>query len=230
LLTVEAGEVVGAALLTPPYKLVTTRISDEALAPLAEFLEAAEVPVPGVLGPPQVAGPFARLWGRRRGITARLGMLQRIHACDRVRYTGACSGAMRVAEPADVPLLIDWTARFFAEVDLDEGNDPESIRRRVQRNVSDAAVYVWQDGETVSMVVCSTETPGGARIGPVFTPPEHRHKGYATACVAALTRARLEAGKRTCFLYTDTSNPTSNHIYYQIGYRPVCDSEEWRFE
>jgi uncharacterized protein len=34
---------------------------------------------------------------------------------------------------------------------------------------------------------------------------------------------------RYCCLYTDLANPTSNAIYYRIGYRPVCDAAEYFF-
>jgi hypothetical protein len=33
----------------------------------------------------------------------------------------------------------------------------------------------------------------------------------------------LDSGRKFCFLYTDVTNPTSNHIYQEIGYRPVAD-------
>src|SRR5439155_12731741 len=32
-----------------------------------------------------------------------------------------------------------------------------------------------------------------------------------------------------CFLFTDAANPTSNHIYQQIGYEPVCACRVWKF-
>ena len=64
-------------------------------------------------------------------------------------------------------------------------------------------------------------TPSGIRIGPVYTPPELRRRGYASALVAALTASLLESGRRLCFLFTDLANPTSNSIYQQVGYRPV---------
>ena len=70
---------------------------------------------------------------------------------------------------------------------------------------------------------------GVARIAPVYTPPEHRGRGYASNAVAALRRRALERGVRSCMLYTDLANPTSNAIYQKIGYRPVCDSRNYRF-
>ena len=64
----------------------------------------------------------------------------------------------------------------------------------------------------------SGPTPTGIRIGPVYTPPEHRRRGYATTLVADQSAWLLEQGHRACFLYTDLANPTSNRIYVEIGY------------
>ena len=61
----------------------------------------------------------------------------------------------------------------------------------------------------------------GIAIGGVYTPPESRGHGYASACVAALSQRQLDAGRAFCALYTDLANPTSNSIYQKIGYRPV---------
>ena len=73
-------------------------------------------------------------------------------------------------------------------------------------------------------------TRNGVSVGGVYTPPELRRKGYATACVAALSALLLDRGHSFCVLYTDLANPTSNSIYQKIGYRPVTDSAVHRFE
>ena len=72
-------------------------------------------------------------------------------------------------------------------------------------------------------------TPSGIRIGPVYTPPRHRRRGYATTLVADQSAWLLERGYRVCFLYTDLANPTSNRIYEEIGYVSVGDSADYRF-
>jgi predicted GNAT family acetyltransferase len=64
----------------------------------------------------------------------------------------------------------------------------------------------------------------------VYTRPQLKKKGNATACVAALTQRMLDSGKRFCCLYTDLTNPTSNLIYRKIGYQPICDVQDWIFE
>jgi predicted GNAT family acetyltransferase len=85
------------------------------------------------------------------------------------------------------------------------------------------------DDRPVSLAGYGGPTRHGIRIGPVYTPPAERRRGYASACVAALSQQLLDRGRRFCFLFTDLANPTSNHIYQQIGYRPVSDVDEYRF-
>jgi predicted GNAT family acetyltransferase len=71
--------------------------------------------------------------------------------------------------------------------------------------------------------------PGNGRVGPVYTPPQLRGRGYATALVREVTAARLATGVRTMVLYTDVANPTSNAIYARIGYRPLAEAVELDF-
>jgi predicted GNAT family acetyltransferase len=82
----------------------------------------------------------------------------------------------------------------------------------------------------VSLAGWGGETPNGVRVGPVYTPPEHRGRGYGSAVTAAVTAERLAAGRRFCFLYTDVENPTSNRIYTRLGYEPVCESVDYAFD
>jgi predicted GNAT family acetyltransferase len=81
----------------------------------------------------------------------------------------------------------------------------------------------------VSWAGAGGRTPHGTRIGPVYTPPEHRRRGYAGALVAATSQAQLDEGLEFCFLFTDLANPTSNHVYQAIGYEPVTDIDVYVF-
>ena len=72
--------------------------------------------------------------------------------------------------------------------------------------------------------------PHGVTLGPVYTPPPARGKGYATNCTAAVSQLLLDAGWAYCALFTDLDNPTSNSIYQKIGYRPVCDYADYHFK
>ena len=79
------------------------------------------------------------------------------------------------------------------------------------------------------MAAWAGRTPSGVRINSVYTPREHRRRGYASACFAALSQQLLESDRRFCFLYTDLANPTSNRIYQEIGYRPLGDWTNYYF-
>jgi predicted GNAT family acetyltransferase len=80
------------------------------------------------------------------------------------------------------------------------------------------------------MAAQARPTASGIAINGVFTPAEHRCRGYASALVAAVSQMSLDSGKKFCTLYTDLDNPTSNSIYQKIGYKPVGDSTVYRFE
>jgi predicted GNAT family acetyltransferase len=80
----------------------------------------------------------------------------------------------------------------------------------------------------VSLVARKEPVFGVSRVGPVYTPPELRGRGYAGALTAHVSRRILDAGERAC-LYTDLANPTSNKIYAAIGYEPVADFVEYTF-
>jgi predicted GNAT family acetyltransferase len=137
---------------------------------------------------------------------------------------------MRDAGPGDRPLVLDWF-RAFAEEAIGESPDDESVAHAADHRLEaeDAGVALWEDGRAVSLASFGNPTPNGIRIGPVYTPPEYRRRGYASALVAELSE-RLLAERRFCFLFTDLANPTANKIYEQIGYRRVCEAAEIVFE
>jgi len=92
-------------------------------------------------------------------------------------------------------------------------------------------LFVWEvDGAVVSMAAVTVAQGGVSRVGLVYTPAENRKRGFASVCVASLTACELTTAGRTCMLYTDLANPTSNSIYQAVGYRRVGDAVELRFE
>ena len=142
----------------------------------------------------------------------------------------ACPGALRHARPSDRDHLIAWLVAFEEEAFGERTpRDPAAL---VDRSLGGQGrrFYVWDDDGPVSMCGVGGPTPHGIRIGPVFTPLGLRGRGYASACVAAVSQAQLDAGRRSCYLFADQANPTSNHIYETIGYRRVSDVAIYRFD
>jgi predicted GNAT family acetyltransferase len=136
---------------------------------------------------------------------------------------------MRPYEEGDRKLVIAWMNAFVEEA-LHQ-TMPEEAEHWLERTLDgpDSGVVLWIDGEPVSFAGYGGRTPNGIRVGPVYTPPELRRRGYASALTAELTRMLLAGGRTFCFLFTDLANPTSNSIYQRIGYEPVSDADQWSF-
>ena len=234
LLTVtDAGDrVVAASLRTPPHNQVLSQVDDpEALDALADAL--ATEPLPGVLAPTELVGRFLDRWRERTGQTAHLEVAERIFRLERVIPPARpAPGTWRLAEPRDRQLVADWIIAFSAEALPEQPlpDDPLGVADRWIAGIN-RQIYLWEDeGRIVSVVGAGGETPNGIRIGPVYTPPEARGRGYASALTAAASQDQLDRGRRFCFLFTDLANPTSNAIYQAIGYEPVCDMDLYRFD
>jgi uncharacterized protein len=155
-------------------------------------------------------------------------MSQRIYACERVVGPAYSPGRLRPATGNDEPLLVQWSAEFCRDAGI--GDEVDYMMARIPNEIAKQSLYVWDNDQVVSMALVQRETARGICVSIVYTPPHLRKQGYATSCVAALTQRMLDSGKRFCCLYTDLTNPTSNTIYQKIGYKPVCDSEDWFFE
>jgi uncharacterized protein len=225
--------VVAAALRTPPFNLVLSAIDDdEALALFADDAQRMWADLPGVLGQKRHAKAFASLWAERTGSVASVHTAERIFRLQLVVPPRPVRGRMRGAAPADVPLVASWLNAFNVEA-LRHSPERDEARIAAERfiaGIGNRTLYLWDDGTPVSMTGVAAVTPKGSRVGPVYTPPELRGRGYASALVAAASQAQLDAGRRFCFLFTDLANPTSNKIYRDIGYERVCDVDEYRFE
>jgi predicted GNAT family acetyltransferase len=228
----DSGRCLAAALWTPPYNLVLARPANTAaLAFMAQDLQRRGVALPGVTGAIPEAERFAALWAELTGSQSRARMRQAIYKVASPRRPADVPGAMRQATAGDRPFLVDWARAFEAEALPDDApfRAPEEILD-TRLGSAQGGIALWEDGRPVSMAGFGGPTPHGIRIGPVYTPPERRRRGYASALVAALSLELLAAGRDYCFLYTDLANPTSNSIYQRIGYRPVSDVNEWSFE
>lgn len=230
--TIERGDdIVGCAFRTPPYKVGLTRMPLDAAALLARDIADVYEEIPAALGPVAVVGAFGEAWSELRGVRATPATRQRVHILERVvPPSRMAAGRMRLAGPADIPLVARWLVSFAHETGLGDPGDPLARARRLCGGEGGNRLLVlWVDGEPVSMAGFPARTRHGVRIGYVYTPGGHRRKGYATALVAELSSHALELGFSHCVLYTDLANPTSNKIYRSVGYRPLQDVMDVEF-
>ena len=217
--------VVACAVRTPPYKAVISSADRPALACLVTDLAEKYPDLAQVHGPEPAVAQFADLWAERTGVPSIQTTRHRLFAIQKAPdVPAATAGKLRAATERDLTTIVAWLTAFIAEA---LPGDPTDPKKAAAEAIKTRSLFVWDDGQAVSMAGWSGRTPRGVRVIFVYTPPEFRGRGYATACVAELTRRLLHEGLAYCCLYADQSNPESNRIYQKIGYLPVGDSSDY---
>lgn len=237
----ERGMVTGAGMRTataPPYPPYLLQMPREAARELGRALAERGERVDRINGVLESAVPCAEAIAELTGRVARVAEHSRLFECTEVVTPSAPPGRLRHATEAEAPLCLAWFAGFMAAANEQAGkpadartevvfHDLDDILRRIRAGT----VYLWENetGQVVHLSAVNGPSFGVSRIGPVFTPKEHRGRGYASAALAQLTAQILETGARAC-LFTDQANPTSNAIYQALGYQRVSDTGEVEIE
>jgi predicted GNAT family acetyltransferase len=230
----EGDDVTAVAVRTPPLNLVLAQpTTDAALEALVDRLLSEGQDLPGVVAATPELDAFVGAWTAARDVDATIVFRHGIYELREVMAVPPATGRSRRVTPKDRDRAIAWALAFADEV-LPEETDRERHVRLVDARLGateDAGLWIWEDdGEPVSISGYGGSTPHGIRIGPVYTPPERRGRGYATSLVAEQSRWLLGTGRSLCFLYTDLDNPTSNALYRRIGYRMIAEAKEVRFD
>ena len=230
----DGEEVVGAGVMTPPYNLILSQFEHpNAAGVLVEYCAAQNIPLPGIVGTREDTARFAEQWTARTGQVSRLYLPQRLYRLERVIPPQGVAGGFRQANEADLPMLAQWSIGFQEDA-LGTTMPLEQAQRIVAHFIDAATPYyflIWEvDGIPTSTAAINRVMRHGVNVAFVYTPPEHRRKGYGAAVTAAVSQHALDSGWQFCTLYTDLTNPTTNHIYQTIGYVPVIDASDWRFE
>ena len=230
------GSVAGCAFRSPtPFPPYLLPMPDDAAAELAHLLHERGEDVRGASGTTESCEAFAGGWTAVAGGEARVLVRSRLfELTDLVPPTGV-PGELRRAVDGDLEVVVAHLAGFQLDAEVQAGRDPgdraydDLDRDAALRRIRAGEFWLWVTAAgPVSSVGGHDSAYGASRVGPVYTPPEHRGHGYAAAATAALSADLLARGVRPC-LFTDLANPTSNGVYARIGYRPVRDTVEMTF-
>ena len=222
----EDGDVVAAALMTPPFNLVVAQPRDEgALRFLAASLSAR---LPGVTGALPEAETFAQAWGVPHRLRMASGRVCRPSGA----AVGRCGGdaprgprGPRARDRVDpcVRGRVDSGRRASPRPRTGRRPEPESGGTRVSRS-----------GRTGARSSRCRGSAAGRRTGRASARCTRRRRcgagGTRAHSSAQLSAELLAGGLDYCFLYTDLANPTSNKIYMNVGYELVCESADYAFE
>jgi GNAT superfamily N-acetyltransferase len=217
--------VVGVAMHTPPYRLFVSRMPADAAGALAHVLADQGRDLPGVNGAVGSTAAFAEVLEARTGTSSRLVTAMRMYRLAQLVEPEEVPGEAGIALPSDSDMVADWFTAFHDEAQPHAPVEDWTVVAR--RRIAAKEVHVWRNnGDPIALAAVSAPAAGVARVGPVYTLPPWRRRGYGAAITAAATAVALEAGARHVALYTDLANPTSNSIYQAIGYRADHDAEE----
>lgn len=219
----ERGSEPAAAFLhTPPYPVTFTLLAEPAAAELAEVLARLGRPLSGANADPVSAMVFATCWRARTAEEFTVTMRTRLYRLDSLRAPDPLpEGRARVASGPDRLLVLEWLERFQREAGAGE---PSGVARAVDDRLSYGGITLWEgDDGPVSLAGMTRPVAGQVRVGPVYTPPRWRGRGFGAAATAAVSQAALDTGARDVVLFTDVANPVSNALYQRLGYRAIGD-------
>lgn len=227
----EGAAPVGIAMLNGPYNLFACRQADAAAAAIIEAVVESGLAPPGVTAEARVAERAAARWCELTGQHAELQIAHTVYALEgRSALTGTAAeqSTARAAGSNDIAVLAGWLDAFHAEA---LPHDPPVDNSQVAASRI-AAGEIWlcefRDAP-VAMAAISHPAAGVARVGPVYTPPDNRGRGFAAIAVAAACQHGFDLGSTTVMLYADQTNPTSNGLYRRLGFRPDHEAADYGF-
>ena len=222
-----------AAMMDPPHNLLINGHPfdlDCSMGILVGELKSEEWAVPDILAPAPIARMFAEKWVEKSNIAFHLSGHQHLFELRQPPMPASSGQAhLRPANPQELDLIASWF--YGLTLEIYKSADEAEARHTAEQRIRDGDVFVWEDGgQPVSMAMKNRPTRRSIAISSVYTPPEQRGKGYATACVGELSRQLLHSGWEFCTLFVDVNNLPAYRAYQKIGYRLVSDYEDYCFD
>ena len=138
-------------------------------------------------------------------------------------------GRLRVAAAGDQSLLADWLAAFAHEA-AERIGPPRDLAAEL---ISYGGAVFWETAaQPAALATLTRPVAGTVRISMLYTPPDRRHSGYASALTMAVSRAVLSGapsgdGAHEIVMITDRNGP--NLWAARLGYQLVSERAVLRF-
>src|SRR5262245_13949920 len=209
---VDGGRVVTTAMRTATfgeYPAYLMPMSDDAAVLLARTLIDRDEPVLGANGALPGVQVFCEEMADATGKQALVGQHTRLFELGVLKEPAEVAGSLRPARLDEQDLVAGWYDAFMHDADEQAGRAPGSSPHEapgpdeMRRRIGTGRVFVWDvDGTAVHVTAATDPAFGVSRIGPVYTPQEHRGRGYASRAVYEVSAFLRERGERAC-LFTD---------------------------
>lgn len=218
-----------AVQTAPTRPLVISDIIDQqSIQDLANYLET-DKDIKEIVGTEETINKILDCLRSSEPGMPKLIMHQRIFRLDKLTKP-PIDCHMRQANPKDQAIVSQWFYQFMLDSLVMSNPSKNQIDKMAQTRINNQEVYLLvKDGNVVSMACSNRPTIHGITINGLFTPIEYRGNGLATQMLALLSEKLLQQYDFCC-LYSDLNNPASDKIYRQLGYKPVCDSLQYRIK
>jgi predicted GNAT family acetyltransferase len=131
-------------------------------------------------------------------------------------------GHVRQASPEDVHSIFWASARMHAEETLEDPleRNASHFRRHVEHRIENGRTYAWFDDHRRLLFKAdvSAQSPWGAQISGVYTPPSLRGQGIATRAMYDVCDALFERGFPRVTLYVNRTNKAARRVYEKVGF------------
>lgn len=215
-----------------PYNLDVYVVKQEKASPasaaLADYLGKNHIAVNGIVAVNDVCSGFMEVYKKLAGISFRKKLGIDIMELRKVNELIPIEGSHRLADPSEAKLVAEWMIEFQME-SLESEMDYEAALKRAEKLINEKKIYFYEDMEqkVVTMAVAARKLVHGTAITYIFTPEEHRGKGYAAANIFYLSKELLEQNNDFCTVFVDKKNPLSGRAYEKVGYKTVGDIYEY---
>jgi predicted GNAT family acetyltransferase len=207
----------GALIMQAPEEAVLSAL-------LKEFQRTVTRPVASVIGPTTQAR-FSINQLSLQNEAYRMNALEGLYSLDldALPPSMLVDGSKVVkATHVDREVLRRWLRAYDIEA-LGRADTPQidaHIENRLKQIVDSGDSWVLLSGDIpVALSGFNARLPSIVQVGPVWTPPEQRGKGYARCLVAETLRIAATEGVAKAVLFTD--NPAAIRAYEAIGFRRI---------
>lgn len=170
-----------------------------------------------ISGKPEFVRMFADEYSKITGTSNKISLGMESYQCPKIIKPKTVQGKLIKAELSNMNIIIKFWIGFVFDcygINLIE----EKQIAVVESMIKSGKLYLWEvEGRICGMVNIEHKSKRHARINNVYTPPDQRKKGYASAMVAELGSRLIKVGLIP-MLYADIKNRDSNKVYKSVGF------------
>jgi predicted GNAT family acetyltransferase len=222
---------VGCALRTNTDKpLAISKMPEAAIELLIKTLIEMKIVLCGVVGEVEAVKFFKELWLKEHtSLTFKLNIHLGIYET-KVIINPKEQAEIFLATHAQRDVVCAFIKGFSMECFPNREHKDDEIEKLSIRHINNKSLYLLKNnlGQIVSMAASTRGSTNGGTISLVYTPEDHRGKGYGSLVTAKVSEIVLKE-KKFANLFTDLTNPTSNSIYKKIGYKMIGENIHYDF-